>query len=312
MSDRHEPREAFVAELESQLLGEFQRGRRAAPTPRWFPQTTRGMAFATAAVVLMSMGIGGGLVSAAYEAQESAQRDLLLGTLAQRQGLASKQLVLARQRVAEVERRLATGLAPMIEVLETRLTVTEAEVELQVIQLDIAEVRASGREPVKTVSAPLVAGRDFVSERWKVESQVPATAHRIAQTSVEAERRRFEVGLASSLDVERAGARLIELEAAVQLAERKIAIRRAFLNRDMTAAVADLRVLEAETEQRRVALAHRIDVSRRQLQDVRRRLEIGTSSRLDLAEAELRLQELQLALTKADYDLALIRKQLGK
>jgi outer membrane protein TolC len=80
----------------------------------------------------------------------------------------------------------------------------------------------------------------------------------------------------------------------------------------MSAAVADLRVLEVETEQRRTSLARRIDFSRRQMQDIRLRVEIGTAAPLDVAGAEVRLQELQLALTKADYELALIRRQLVK
>lgn len=37
----------------------------------------------------------------------------------------------------------------------------------------------------------------------------------------------------------------------------------------------------------------------------------GTANPLNLAEAELRLQELQLEMSRADYDLLLIRKQLG-
>ena len=84
------------------------------------------------------------------------------------------------------------------------------------------------------------------------------------------------------------------------------------MKRELTAAVAELRVMEVETEQRHAILARRIAFSQRQVQDVKKRTEIGIAGPVELAEAELRLQELQLALTKAEYDLALIRKQLGK
>jgi hypothetical protein len=47
-------------------------------------------------------------------------------------------------------------------------------------------------------------------------------------------------------------------------------------------------------------------------QDVKERIDVGTADPLHLAEAQLRLQELQLKMSKADYELLLIRKQLGK
>jgi outer membrane protein TolC len=308
----HEPREAFVAQLEERLLADLHRQRLAAPTPRWLPRTSRGLALAAATLVLLSMGVGGGIVSAAYQAQDSAQRDALLATYQQRNNLAVKQLEVARQKLAELEAQISVGMGRPIEVPEARLGVTQAEVELQLVQIDIAEVKATGREPVKTVSAPLVGGRDFVTERWQMESQVPAAALQLARAAVDAARTRYDVGLANNNDVENAGQRLIELESAVQAGQQKLAVRRAFLRKELTPAVADLRVMEVETEQRRTVLTRRIDFSRRQLQDVKARFQIGTSSRVELAEAELRLQELQLALTKAEYDLALIRKQLGK
>jgi hypothetical protein len=42
------------------------------------------------------------------------------------------------------------------------------------------------------------------------------------------------------------------------------------------------------------------------------RVQIGTSAPLEVSGARLRLQELQLALTKAAYDLDLIREQIRK
>ena len=71
-------------------------------------------------------------------------------------------------------------------------------------------------------------------------------------------------------------------------------------------------LLEAENELRRTALARRVEFARRQVTTLKGRVDVGTANPLDLAGAELRLQELQLEMSKADYELALIRKQLGK
>jgi outer membrane protein TolC len=312
MSSRHEPREAFVSQLEDRLRAELDRPRLAPPAPGWMPRSRLGLALATAAVVIVSMAMGGGVVAAAYEAQQNELRDMLVGTFEQQAAIAAQRLDMARRQLRVAEDRLAVGLEGQAAVGDARLKVSEAEAALRVIELDLAEVRATGREPMKTVSAPLVSGRDFVLERWQVEMSVPAAALELAKRNVQAAKTRFDVGLANAVDVEAAGTQQIELESAIQLIQEKIRIRQAFLRGGMNATVADLRVLEAETVRQRTALARRIDFARRQMDDLRIRMEIGTTNRLEVAEAEVRLQELQLALTKADYELALIRRQLGK
>jgi hypothetical protein len=312
MSNQHIPRDAFVSQLEARLRADLGRQRLATPAPQWLPRSTRGLVLATATLVAISMAVGGGVVAAAYQAQQNEQRDLLVGTYEQRAELARRRLDLARRQLEEVQGRVAVGLEVPLNVGAARLKVNEADTEVTLVELDLAEVRATGREPMRSVSAPLVSGRDFVTERWQVEASVPAAALELAKRHVEATKTRYDVGLANTVDVETAAARQIDLEAAVQLAQRKMAIRQCFLKGSMSAAVADLRVLEVETEQQRSSLARRIDFSRRQIQDVRLRVEIGTAAPLDLAESEVRLQELQLALTKADYELALIRRQLAK
>jgi hypothetical protein len=128
----------------------------------------------------------------------------------------------------------------------------------------------------------------------------------------QAARGRFEIGMANTMDVEAVETRVIELEAAVEAFERKIGIRQAFLKGGLPPAVAELRGLEAEAELRRTALVRRIEFARRQMDDLKARIDVGTANPLQLAEADLRVQELQLKMSKVGYELLLIRKQLGK
>jgi outer membrane protein TolC len=91
-----------------------------------------------------------------------------------------------------------------------------------------------------------------------------------------------------------------------------MAIRQTFLKGGLAAAVAELRRLEVEADLGRSALARRIDFARRQVEDLKARINVGTANPLNLAEAELRVQELQLKMSKVEYALLLIRNQLGK
>lgn len=312
MSAAHNPREDFVNQLELQLRSCLRRRDLTAGSSGWLMRSKTSAALAIAAVALVSMAVGGGVVATAYEAQFNEQRDLLLRTFDARAVIAKQRLALATEQLHDLQQRFSIGTESHESVADAQVKVTEAEAELKSIELDMAEIRATGREPVHMVSAAPVAGRDFVTERWRVEMAVPSAALAREKARAQAVQSRFDVGLANSMDVESARTRVIELEMATEAFERKLVMRQAFLKGAVPAAVAELRVLEAETELRRKALVRRADLARRQLQDVKERTDVGTADPLHLAEAQLRLQELQLEMSKADYELLLIRKQLGK
>jgi hypothetical protein len=312
MSGAHQPREAFVDRLEAQLRAELRRGDSSPGGFWWLPRSRAAFAAGMAAVVVISMAVGGGAVAAAYEARLSEQRETLVSTLQQRAAIAHQRLELVRKQLESVRQRVSVGIEPPRSILEAEVRVKEAETALKLVQIDIEEVKATGQEPKHAVSSPLVAGRDFVLERWQVEQALPTAALSLETTRLQEARGRFEIGTANPRELDDLAVRIAELEVAVKTVQQKIALRQAFLKGGVPAAAADLRGLEVETEGRRLALARRIAVARKQLDNLRSRVEVGTANPFQVAEAELQLQEMQLTLTKADYDLLLIRKQIGK
>jgi outer membrane protein TolC len=315
MSSRaHEPREEFVDELESRLRAELRRLTLAPVTQTWswMPQSRWAAGLALSAVMVVSMALGGGVVAATYEARLGEQRDVLLATFDQRFAIAQQQSELAKRQLQELEQRVSIGVAPPETVLDMRFKVNEAEAELRSIGLDLEEIRATGREPMHSLTAPLVSGRDFVAERWRAEMTAPTAALALEKTRAAAARGRVEVGIGKPSDVDAAATRIAELEAAIETFERKLAIRQTYLKGGLPAQVAELQGLQAENEGRRAVLTRRIEAARRRVQDLEERIAVGTANPIELGEAKLRLQELQLEMSKADYDLLLIRKQLGK
>lgn len=306
---RHEPSEHFVRRLEDVIRTEIRRPSVANRTGRVSRPV---FALAAAAVILISMAIGGGAVSLAYESQRTDLRDRLVASYEQRVELAKKRAALAAAQLKAVEGRVAVGVESQDSAQDARQAAIEADAQVRLLELQLEEVRLTSREPLDTASAPLVSGRDFVSERWRVELSVPQAALDLARRRVEAAQTRFNVGLLRAEDVTEAGLRAIEVEAAIGALDRKLGIRRSFLDGQVSAATAELRVLEADADQRRGVLARRIEFQIRQIKDLEVRAEIGTLSPTDLAAERLRLQELQLAMTKAEYDLALIREQIKK
>src|SRR4029079_17344759 len=92
--------------------------------------------------------------------------------------------------VAVTEQRVSSGVEPQESVLEARFKVTEATAQYQILGTQIAEIQITGHEPVTAVSAPLIAGRDFVIERWRIEMSVPAAALELEQARLKGVERR--------------------------------------------------------------------------------------------------------------------------
>jgi outer membrane protein TolC len=309
MRDPHAPREEFVDQLAAAVGSEARRRHRAIRPAYWVATPGRKVA-ALAAVIAVSMAVGGAAVAAAYQAQRNEQRDLLASVYERRAELAQQRLAMAKQQLQEAERRVALGIGDNLAMLEARVTVVEAEAQLKSIELMVAEVRLSGREPLSDVTSPLVAERDFVTERWQRNLEVPAAALEVERRKLQMAEQRASIGVGKALDVETARARILEFESAIDASRQKARIRKQYLAGLVNAAMADLMVLEAEAEQRRRTLQPKIELARKDRDRVTHRVEIGLAAPIDVAEVTLRLNELETDLAKADLDLMLIRKQI--
>jgi outer membrane protein TolC len=258
------------------------------------------------------MAAGGAAVAAAVQAQNSERRELIASGYERRIELARARLANAQALLTTVQRDVAVGVQPRIRAEEARLDVRDSEREVQIVELQLQEVRLTSREPVDDISAPLVSGRDFVTERLQASLLTPEQGLTVARTTAQAMQRRMEVGLATVTDLAEADARVLELQAAVASIQRKLQIRRQFVAGLITAAQADLRVIESEAEQRVKALEPRIALARKHVADAERRFQVGVANHVDLAEAKLRLSTLEADLAKAQLDLALIRKKINE
>ena len=311
MQAPHTPREGFVDRLEWQIGSELRRRHRTGPAT-WLPSSPLKAAAALAFLVIVSMAAGGAAVAAAVQAQDKERRDLVVSSYEQRVQLAQRRVAAAMREVDRVDHQVAVGLEPAVTLQDSRLRLAEAQGLLKRSELELQEARLTGQEPLDQISAPLVSGRDFVTERLQASLLAPEQALGIAKARAQAMRRRMEVGMARVTELVEEEARVLELEAALVSIRDKLDVRRRFASGLITAAQADLRVIESEAEQRVKALEPRIALARKHLADAQRRFEVGVWSHVEVAEARLRLSELEADLAKAQLDLALIRKKISE
>lgn len=315
MQTTPQPRDQFVERLAGEIRAEVRRRNRAAQAPGWMPwlmQSPIKIAVAIAGLVLVSMSAGGFAVAAAYQAQTNEQRQILKANYANRVALAQQRLAIAAEELKTAQQRVSVGTGDQDAALEARFKVIEAEAQLKMINLQLAEVEVTGSEPLNAVTSPLVSGRDFVVERWQVEMSVPAAALEVEKTRLQNAQRRVAAGVASPMDVQASRARMLEMEAALGAIQRKVGIRQRFLKREMDAALADLRVLEIEAEQRRQTLDPRIDLARQTVKDLETKVQAGTTDRVELMRSQLQLLEIELEIAKVNVDLANIQRQIAQ
>ena len=315
MRDRHLPGNEFVDRLATELRADVQRRNQHTPAPRWtrwMLQSPARVAAAFALVIVASMGVGGMVVAAAYQAQTNEQRSLLSANYEQRLALARQRIAMAATEVRVAQLRVATGVESQNIVLEAQMKLREAEAQLKLLELQLAEVSLSGREPGATVSSPLVGGRDFVSERWREEQSVMAAAYSMEQSRYRSIEERVKVGVANPEELEESRARMQELEAAQQGIAAKMLVRQRFLKRDIDAGLADLRVLEIEAQQRLDGLKPRLVVARKVVELTQSKLNIGLAQVVEVKTAELKVVAMELEVMKASLDLALVQRQIAQ
>jgi outer membrane protein TolC len=256
------------------------------------------------------MAIGGAVVAASYEAQTNERRQLLASNYERRIDLAQAKLALAKAALVEVQRRYEIGVAPSDTTMEATLQVRQAETELNIARLQLEEVQITGQDPLDTITAPLVKGRDFVLQRLEASLQVPMASLEVEKARLQRAQRRVDVGLAEEPEIMAARARIVELEMALQTLQRQIDVRRRFIKGEYNAALADLQLMLAQTEQKRAALTSQLDLAKRDASRVKTLYEKGLVTQIEVAKAQLRVLELTTELSRVDVELSLIQEQI--
>lgn len=310
--EQHEPRAEFAARLESKITHEIRRRNQLALAPQWATWSPVQVLAAAAVVIIASMGLGGAVVASAYEIQNNQTRDQLLSRLEQRADVARQRLELTTTEREAAQRRFEVGMIGSRDVLEKGRAVVEAEAEVALVALDLEEVRLSGREPRHELSAPKVSGRDFVGERLQVELSVPGKVLEVERRLASDVQKRVEIGVFDPVELEVSRSRVLDVEVALDTIRRKIELRKQFLAGKMDSVETELRVLETEAERKTKTLGPKIELARQEVARLEQRAAMGLAQTVDVAEATLRRLELETALSRAELDLALIRRRIRR
>lgn len=312
MKNIHEPSDQFIERLGRDLGAEVRRRNREAPAPPWWPALSLKAAAALAALVLVSMAVGGAVVAAAYQNENREQRAMLTSVYERKVQLEQVKLEAAKQQLKDSEFKVAAGILDQSAMFDARQGVVEAEAGVRIAQLNLEEVAATGREPRDEVSAPATPGRDFVRERLTVGISIAQGSLDNEKRRLQAAERRVRLGLAPAGEVDLIRGRILDLESAIVAAQSKIDARQLFLANKYDSELADLRVAQIDAELRYRRLMPQLDLAVREKERMESMVKKGLVSSVEVTKANVKVLELQIELQRAEVESSIAKQKIAE
>lgn len=299
MMDQHRPDPEFVSNLEWQVRTALRREARFAEPVG----NRRGRRMQMVALVLISALLGAGGVVAKDEMQEARRQEILLAEVAAEKRMAAMEMELFRTRVEEAQEMYEGGLTTVEALRNARVRLREVEVKLSRLLMDEEEIRITGRNPDDGLSAPLLGGRDFVTQRLALEAAVISEQREAARADLARLQELRDQGLVGEEAVSRARTVVAGLDVRIQEAAGRLELRERVLAGEISGEAAENLLELRRTRSELAALVGQRDDARIRMMEAEARVADGAlpdsylqEARLQLMEVETRLELLRLKL----------------
>jgi len=301
MMNIHEPASKFVSHLEWQVRTTLSRHDRfSQPASR-----PAGRPMKLVALIVISAFLGAAGVTATGMVQESKTRDYFLSRIDMQIQLAEVQLASLRARVAKVTQQYENGLVGESVSNTTKHGLRVAELGYVRLQLDREEIVLTGQEPLQSLSAPLVNGRDFVTERLNLELSVAEDDARLAESISDRERNLGEQGLLTALEERQQALVTIPRMQHLNILRAHHSLRQRFLSGELTAEQVEREAMATEAQLQFEHQKLSVETAREHLERSSELYEQGMIQEVELRRAQFELQkqeiELQNLLTSIEH-----------
>jgi len=302
MRENHKPDTEFVSGLERQLTSELRRRRRFSRVerPAGFNRVLK------TTILFIACAVTGIAAAKTVEHIESSKRRILhvARIEAMTEQLRARQGVV-QSMVEELEERVDAGLVHEDELLEAAIQSKFVDLELEKALLDLEEVHISGEAPSNELYAPLQDGRDFVTERLRIDLRRVELIRKHLLAMAEDMKKRVDAGLVSSEEMRGIERQIEGVDGEIEDIRRRIDLRGGYLSGDLSSRGV---ILQQMTEKARSRLAE----AERVLKITEERLaEISDLHARGLVrESELRQAEYQVITARSERRLAEIELEL--
>jgi hypothetical protein len=304
MHKTYEPDSQFVERLEWQLASEYRRTNRLKSSSRKVAVSRRMVAL-TLLVGVLTTGVA--VIKAADYIKDSWRKGLEIARVGTEVQLKKAHLESTREMAARAEKLASIGVIREEESQALKLGVEKAALDLDRSLLNLDEVKASGVAPRDELYASVLGGRDFVSERLKIQIQDVERELELLGSRLDRVKQMVEVGTASEGDLDLIQAEIAARKAMIDETRKRIDLRKRYVEGEITAQEVELGNRMAVAEKNLHQAQSRVDSLMKQLERLQAQEALGMISpretsqlryALDAAQAELKLATLEVDVLK--------------
>lgn len=300
-ANQHLPSPEFRASLERDVMQAFRRQSQFdAP-----PSMARRSRIRTAAALAIGLAVGIGGAVATAQVQNSQQRDSLLQIAEMNRRLAAMRLEIAYAEAQSTANGVSAGVKSRADAIGRRESAALLEMDLERLDWDIAEIRATGQPVRNELWAPKVGKEDFVTARLHVDRDFASWQNGRMKFAAEETAQRVRVGLAMPSDSLRANRAVKASMAEIMFVWNKQQLRDQFVANKLTEQQVAQRLRILESLRSLENLADNMNEASDRAKRTKELHLIGKATLLDVKRAEVDSMQ-------AAFELERARQQQGQ
>ena len=296
MSERYQPESRFVERLEWQLSTEFRRAHRlAAPAKR--VAVPRPLVAVSLMAGLLLAGVA--TIKAAEYIRDSWRKKIEIARAETEIVLNTAHLESTREMESRAKQRFAAGLIHEEEYRAVKLAADKAALALEESRLNLDEVKASGTVPRDRLHAPVIRGRDFVSERLKIREKTLELELEHMGFRMKRFQQLAQNGLIERSELNQIQAHMASQEKIIEEIQKRLELRKRFVAGEIPPRELEIhdRITEAEKN------LHLAESKLKVLSSEQERMK-DLASRGLISQSEAAQLEYALSIAQAEWNLA--------
>ncbi len=310
MNSEHTPNPEFVDHLEWELESILRRQDATSGTPSAV-RRIRPRLVTMLALVIVSMFLGGAGTYAATRQFDSHAAALYIARAEATLDIAKSQLQHVAQEFARMQGLAEQGLVTSREFRQIETQYVNAEAEVEARQLDLDETTLSGKAPNDTLAAPLVAGRDFVTQRMNARRRPLQMRLQMMNDQLERLQSLVDDGVASERELRVAEVPMLAVFGELTELEKRVDLRAAFLAGELSPAEVELEGMRLSAATAREAAARHLELVAEQHNRMADLAQRGVASDSELRKANAALVAAKKQVELADLELRIIDEKLA-
>lgn len=302
MSKNYEPDSGFLERLEWQLSSEFRRKNRLKSSAGKITVSRRMAAVACMAGAVM-MGVT--VLKAADYIKDSWRKKIEIARAETDLKLSEVYQKSIQEMEDKAEMQFSNGLMREDEYQMLNLASQKSELDVKNSRLDLEEVKSSGQPPRDELYAPVIAGRDFVSERLAIEIQgIELDLERLL-VLWDRLKNLTEKNLVSENELNAIQAEITARDVLIDKIQKKLELRKRFVEGEISAQVVEIEDRMTAAENNLHMAKSRVDLLNKQLTRLK---SLENQGMID--QSELKQVQFALAAAQAELELAALEKEV--